>query len=72
MSQAAGSLDRKYGVILVVDDHLGALRLAERALGRAGHRVDTASSVAEAFDAALPTHRFNSYSLEWRGASLEG
>lgn len=41
-------MDRERGVILVVDDNLGALRLAERALGRLGHQVDTASSVSEA------------------------
>jgi CheY-like chemotaxis protein len=36
------------GAVLVVDDNLGALRLAERYLTRLGHRVHTADSVAAA------------------------
>jgi response regulator RpfG family c-di-GMP phosphodiesterase len=38
------------GTVLVVDDNEGALRLAERALGRFGHQVDTAASVPEALE----------------------
>jgi len=36
------------GVVLVVDDNPGTLRMTQRALTRLGHRVDTATSVAEA------------------------